>query len=72
MAASHVRQAGIYLSLQGQARRINKPGATIGVGDVVTFGMAGHILTIEVLDLGLRRGPAPEARRLYRQLETDA
>jgi ribosome-associated heat shock protein Hsp15 len=35
----------------------------------VTFGKGADILSIEVLGLGTRRGPAEEARTLYRPLE---
>lgn len=39
------------------------------VGDVLTFAKGPHIRVIEVRDLGVRRGPAPEARTLYDDLE---
>ncbi|WP_395023233.1 RNA-binding S4 domain-containing protein [Dongia sp.] len=38
-------------------------------GDVLTFPLGPHIRVIKVLALGLRRGPAPEARLLYDDLE---
>jgi ribosome-associated heat shock protein Hsp15 len=38
-------------------------------GDVLTFPLGPHIRVIKVLGLGLRRGPAPEARLLYDDLE---
>jgi ribosome-associated heat shock protein Hsp15 len=37
-------------------------------GDVLTFPLGPHIRTVRVLALGERRGPAPEARRLYEDL----
>lgn len=72
LAAGHIRQDGVHLSARGLARRTDRPAVTIGIGDVVTFAKEGHILSVEVLGLGLRRGPAEEARLLYRPLETDA
>jgi ribosome-associated heat shock protein Hsp15 len=38
-------------------------------GDVLTFPLGPHIRVIKVLALGARRGPAPEARLLYDDLE---
>ena len=38
-------------------------------GDVLTFPLGPHIRVIKVLGLGVRRGPAPEARMLYEDLE---
>jgi ribosome-associated heat shock protein Hsp15 len=38
-------------------------------GDVLTFPLGPHIRIIKVLALGTRRGPAPEARLLYEDLD---
>jgi len=48
---------------------VSKPGHTIRVGDVLTFPLGPHIRVIKVLGLGVRRGPAPEARALYEDLQ---
>ena len=45
--------------------KISKPAYSIVVGDVLTFAQGNHIRVIEVLGLGERRGPAPEAQTLY-------
>jgi ribosome-associated heat shock protein Hsp15 len=37
-------------------------------GDVLTFPLGAYIRTVRILALGERRGPAPEARRLYEDL----
>ncbi|MFN7055160.1 RNA-binding S4 domain-containing protein [Hyphomonas sp.] len=71
LSTGHVRGHGVRLSHLGQIRRTDKPGALVAVGDVVTFGKAGRIYSVEVLDLGERRGPADEARTLYRALEAE-
>ena len=71
LSAMHVRRSGIRLSQAGQVRRTDKPGAALTVGDIVTLGKGGHIVSVEVLDLGIRRGPAGEARALYRLLEAE-
>lgn len=71
LSTAHVRGHGVRLSHLGQTRKTDKPGTQVAVGDVVTFGKAGRIYSVEVLDLGERRGPAEEAQALYRPLETD-
>jgi ribosome-associated heat shock protein Hsp15 len=38
-------------------------------GDVLTFPLGPHIRVIEIVALGERRGPAPEARTLYNDLD---
>lgn len=47
---------------------VSKPGFSIAVGDVLTFPQGKEIRLIRILALGLRRGPAPEARELYLDL----
>jgi ribosome-associated heat shock protein Hsp15 len=41
-------------------------------GDVLTFPLAGRIRVLRVLAPGTRRGPAPEARGLYDDLDPPA
>ena len=71
LATDHLKGKGVRISRNGQTRRSNKPGTTISAGDVVTFGRGEHIRTVEILALGERRGPAEEARNLYRLLEIE-
>lgn len=71
LATDHVKHKGVRYSRAGQTRRTDKAGATICVGDVVTFRRGEHIQTVEILSLGERRGPAEEAQALYRLLESD-
>jgi ribosome-associated heat shock protein Hsp15 len=49
-------------------RATDKPGARLRVGDVITLPLRGQVRVVEVLALGARRGPAAEARRLYRDI----
>jgi ribosome-associated heat shock protein Hsp15 len=44
-----------------------KPNQTVRVGDVVVLPQGGWQLTVRVLALGMRRGPATEARGLYEE-----
>ncbi|CAA2138501.1 MULTISPECIES: S4 domain-containing protein [Methylobacterium] len=45
--------------------RADNPAKGIGIGDVVTVAAAHVTAVVRVLELGERRGPAPEARGLY-------
>ena len=45
-----------------------KPGATVRPGQVLTFALGRHVRVIELVAVGARRGPAEEARTLYRDL----
>ncbi|WP_339109361.1 RNA-binding S4 domain-containing protein [Thioclava sp. GXIMD4216] len=59
--------SGGKLRINGQ--KITKPGRSIGPGDILTLSMQGGVKVLEVLACGERRGPAPEARLLYRDLD---
>ena len=45
-----------------------KASTTVKVDDVLTFPRGQYIRVIRILDLGRRRGPAPEAQVLYEDL----
>jgi ribosome-associated heat shock protein Hsp15 len=54
-------------------RATDKPHAAIRPGDVLTVRMdggpvGGRVMVLEVLALAARRGPAAEARLLYREI----
>jgi ribosome-associated heat shock protein Hsp15 len=46
-------------------RRVEKPAQAVKPGDILTLGKGGDLLTLRVLGLAERRGPAPDARQLY-------
>jgi ribosome-associated heat shock protein Hsp15 len=50
----------------------DKPHARLRVGDVITLPLRDEVRVLEVLALAPRRGPAEEARRLYREILPDA
>lgn len=47
------------------ATKVSKPATTVTAGDVLTFPQGDQIRVVEVVLLGERRGPAPEAQTLY-------
>jgi len=49
---------------------VTKPNQAVRVGDFVVVPRGGVEHTVQVLALGTRRGPAVEARALYRQTAT--
>lgn len=48
--------------------RTEKPARRITPGDILTFALGHKVWALEVLKIGTRRGPAAEARTLYREL----
>jgi ribosome-associated heat shock protein Hsp15 len=46
----------------------DKPHARLRVGDVITLPLSGGVLVVQVLALAARRGPATQARLLYREI----
>ena len=54
------------------AQRVTKPATPLRVGDGLSFAQGGRVRSVRVLALGSRRGPAPEARALYDDLEARA
>lgn len=76
--ARFFKTRGLAATFAGQRKvRINsqptdKPHARVRPGDVLTFGMGPSVRVIRVVMLGERRGPAPEARGLYEDLDPPA
>lgn len=66
------RSLGAKLAVSGRVR-INRDKATqasdqVKPGDVLTVTLERRILVYRVLDPGIRRGPAEEARKLYEDI----
>jgi len=62
--AALVGQGGIRINRLAT----DKPHARLRVGDIVTLPIRGEVRVLRVLGLAARRGPAPEARRLYDEI----
>jgi ribosome-associated heat shock protein Hsp15 len=72
LAARIVEEGGVRL-MRGSARTpLDKPSRGVRCGDVLTFAQGTRWLAIKVEALGVRRGPAPEARALYSLLDDPA
>jgi ribosome-associated heat shock protein Hsp15 len=50
----------------------DKPHAKLRVGDVLTVPVHTSVRVVRVLSLAARRGPAPEARLLYQEIDDTA
>ena len=68
LATDYVSRKGIRITRHGQTRKTDKAGQRICAGDILTFYKAKVIETVEVLQIGVRRGPAAEAAGLYRRI----
>jgi ribosome-associated heat shock protein Hsp15 len=65
IAQTRASAGRIYLN----GNRIEKPGARVRVGDVMTLTVGRDVVALRILKLGERRGPAPEARNLYELID---
>jgi ribosome-associated heat shock protein Hsp15 len=73
---ARTRTLAADLVLGGKVRlnraRVEKPGHTVRVGDVLTVTVGGGVRLLKVLGPGERRGPAASARALYEELTAAA
>ncbi|MEO0765450.1 MAG: RNA-binding S4 domain-containing protein [Pseudomonadota bacterium] len=51
--------------------RVTKRATTVQAGDVLTFAIGQNVRIIEVVAIGTRRGPAPEAQTLYNDMSPE-
>jgi ribosome-associated heat shock protein Hsp15 len=66
--AALVAQGGLRINRQPT----DKPHARLRIGDVLTLPLRGQVRVVEVLALAARRGPAPEAATLWREIHAPA
>ena len=50
-------------------RVVDKAHATVAPGMVLTFALGPRVRVVRIVALGERRGPAPEARALYDEID---
>ncbi len=70
-AARLISEGGVRVVRDGASRVLDKASAEIAVGDAVLLPLRGVVRAVRVQQLGARRGPAEEARRLYSELAAD-
>jgi ribosome-associated heat shock protein Hsp15 len=58
-----------FVRVNGQ--RAESAAKAVAVGDVITIALQRTTMVVRVAELGERRGPAPEARLLYVEVERD-
>lgn len=58
-----------FVRLNGQ--RTDNAAKAVAIGDVLTLALPRATVVVRVANLGERRGPAPEARQLYIELNQD-
>ena len=68
VAARLVAAGGVRVN----AVRVTKPATPLRVGDGLSFAQGPRIRVLRVRALGVRRGPADEARGLYDDLDSRA
>ena len=51
-------------------RVVEKPHAVVAPGMVLTFALGPLVKVVRIMALGERRGPAPEARTLYEEIDS--
>ncbi|MDC7675424.1 RNA-binding S4 domain-containing protein [Asticcacaulis machinosus] len=66
LSAKFCETGHIRLIRLGHTQRVNKAGAFVKPDDQLVFALGTRLIDITVLDMGERRGPASEARTLYR------
>ena len=57
--------------LRVNSDKIIKPASKVKINDVLTINHANMVRIIQVQSLGVRRGPASEAQKLYKDLSGD-
>ncbi|KAA5803507.1 RNA-binding S4 domain-containing protein [Alkalicaulis satelles] len=67
LAAACITSGAVRVERAGGVQRLSRPAAAIRPGDTLIFMRGGTLVRVTVLDLGARRGPPAEARRLYTQ-----
>jgi len=65
LATRHVEMARCRID----GRVTDKAHAAVAPGMVLTFALGSKVRVVRIVALGERRGPAPEARTLYDEIE---
>ncbi|MDB5438226.1 MAG: RNA-binding protein [Caulobacteraceae bacterium] len=71
MAARFVEEGRVRRTREGETERLDKAARKAKVGDELVFVLNHRLVDVRVEALGERRGPASEARGLYRERPED-
>lgn len=66
LAARHIEKSRCRID----GRIVSKPHATVAPDMVLTFALGMRVRVVRIVALGDRRGPAPEARALYDEIDS--
>lgn len=69
LAARFIDEGRVRLARHQVEIRIGKPSHPVRSGDDLVFAIGGRVVAVKIFALGDRRGPAPEARALYRSFD---
>jgi ribosomal 50S subunit-recycling heat shock protein len=69
LAQKFVESGAVRLTRGGREQRLDKAARPVQVGDLLVFAIGPRVVAVRVAELGIRRGPAVEARGLYAPLE---
>jgi ribosome-associated heat shock protein Hsp15 len=69
LATRLVSEGGVRLMRDGASRQLEKPSVEVQPGDTLMFPLGGTLKAVKVESISPRRGPAPEARALYVELD---
>jgi ribosome-associated heat shock protein Hsp15 len=70
LATQFIESGKLRIDRTGRVERLKKPSGLVRPGDRLIYMRGQHLVSLEVLGLGERRGPAAEAQALYRLEET--
>lgn len=65
LAARLITKGRIRVKRNGRLDRVQKPHTLIRPGDQITFMRGQELISVEMVEPGIRRGPASEAQSLY-------
>jgi ribosome-associated heat shock protein Hsp15 len=68
LASRFVDEGRVRLHRDGGEVRLDKCSRNIRPGDGLVFAVGGRIVSVRIMAVGERRGPATEARGLYAEL----
>ncbi len=67
-----ITEGGVRIVHDGVPRRLEKPSVEVEPDDVLLFHLHSKLIGVRVVAISARRGPASEARALYRELDAEA